>query len=570
MQKDLRKPISTLTWAAERLLALRIHLQRLGEHYIALDLLELELELAKQPVNFHDIIDSELVKNFVDWRVDATKASCLVGDFLHSLRESQYLEQSMDNLGAEGYATLMLVRALVSHEKMIKPLEKVMEILDRAESNLILCGCELGVAEAQLLRIGLRSHDIVNAEEIEAIQETFETLQFFPGLEYVIRFRSIQTTGGLGPEASNASTELFGQLTTLASRSGNMIQSQIYRLRSMRRWTQTPTFIIACEQTFHPDKGFNSEELCIQASWLLSQLYSLNHNFAEAEAYALLHLKYIQAQDDPQAVHNAILNYLKTVVDVSSDLPDLPRIEECTNIASIWDIMLYQLCQKIEHVNVDDAPSYAGLSIDTCLWVSTAIGSNIDENSLQPLSRPLLSTLFTNIKLAIDLVAILPIHLRPLYFSKLGMALGMASEYSGNPLLSLFCNNEALPWAKDLDEFNYHLSKLRIGTRLSSMIHWDRPNFEVFQPLARSRLIEAQSFFWENSQRQAFYQSAVTSSMALGRSYLRELQILIEELDWGEGKSTEELEPLHVENRRQLIDLADSGICCVKKGIDGR
>ena len=267
---------------------------------------------------------------------------------------------------------------------------------------------------------------------------------------------------------------------------------------------------------------------------------------------------------------NAILNYLRTVVDVSSDLPDLPRIEEFTNIASIWDIMLYQLCQKIEHVNVHEAPTYAGLSIDTCLWFSTAIGSNIDENSLQPLSRPLLSTLVANIKLATDLVAILPIHLRPLYFSKLGMALGMASEYSGNPLLSLFCNNETLPWARDLDEFNYYLSKLQIGRRLSSMIHWDRPNFQVFQPLARSRLIEAQSFFWENSRRQAFYQSAVTSSMALGRSYLRELQILIEELDWGEGKSAEELEPVHVENRRQLIDLADSGICCVKKGIDGR
>lgn len=569
MRKDLRKPISTLTWAAERLFALRIHLERLGEYYIALDLLELELELARQPVYFNGVVDSELARSFVDWRVDATKASCLVDDFLHSLRASQLLKQSTDNFGAEGFATLMLVRALVSDEKMMKPLEKVMETLDRAESQFTLCGCKLGVAEAQLLRISLCSHDIFNSK-IEAIEETFETLQFFPGLEHLIRFRSAQTTGGLGPEASDASAELFGQLSTLASRSGNILQSQIYRLRSMRRWTQTPTFIIACEQTFHPDKGFNSEELCIQASWLLSQLYSLSHNFAEAEAYALLHLKHVQAQEDPQAVHNAVLNYLRTVVDVSSDLSDLLRIEEFTNIAPIWDIMLYQLCQKIQHFNVHNAPTYAGLSIDTCLWFSTAVGSNIDENSLQPLSRPLLSTLVANIKLATHLVAILPIHLRPLYFSKLGMALGMASEYSGNPLLSLFCHNEALPWARDLDEFNYYSSNLQIGRRLSSMIHWDRPNFQIFQPLARSRLIQAQSFFWENSRRQAFYQSAVTSSMALGRSYLRELQILIEELDWGEGKSAEELEPIHVENRRQLTDLADSGICCVKKGIDGR
>jgi hypothetical protein len=569
-QKDLRKPSSTLAWAASRLHALRIHLQRLGEHYIALDILELELDLSKLPASIHDIIDSDKVRSAVDWRVDATNARHTIGDFLHSLQASQLPEQSQDNLATGGYATLMLARALITHHEKPQPFLEMMNMLDRAESAFALCGCKLGMAETQLTRMDLRSHDLFNAKEIEAIQETFEIFQYFRGLEHVIRLKHIQTKGRLDPGQFDASPELFEQLSTLALRSGNMVQFHICKLRSMRQWTQAPSFIIACERTFHPDEGFHSEELCILASGLLSQLYSLNHNVTEAEAYALLHLKYVQAQDDPQAVHNAILNYLGTVADVSADLPDRLRIEEFTNIACIWDIMLYQLCQQIENVDVHKGPSYADLSIDTCLWLSTAISSNIDENSLQPLSSSLLSTLVANIKLAIDLVGILPINLRPLYFAKIGRALGMASEYSGNPLLSLLCNEEARPWAKILDDSEYHLLNLQVGRRLSSMIYWDRPNFQVFQPLARSRLMEAQYFFWENSQRQDSYQSGVASSMSLGRSYSRELQILIEELNWGERESAEELTTIQVENRRQLIDLADSGIRCVKRGIDGR
>lgn len=569
-QKDLRKPSSTLAWAASRLYALRIHLQRLGEHYIALDILELELDLSKQPASIHDIIDSDKVRSAVDWRVDATNARRTIGDFLDSLQTSQLPEQSQDNLAAGGYATLMLARASIPHDEKPQPFVEMMDMLDRAESAFALCGCKLGMAETQLTRMDLRSHDLVNAKEIEAIQETFEILQYFRGLEHVIRLKHIQIMGGLDPGQFDASPELFEQLSTLALRSGNMVQFHICKLRSMHQWTQAPSFIIACERTFHPDEGFHSEELCILASGLLSQLYSLNHNVTEAEAYALLHLKYVQAQDDPQAVHNAILNYLGTVADVSAELPDKLRIEEFTNIACIWDIMLYQLCQQMENVDVHKAPSYAGLSIDTCLWLSTAISSNIDENSLQPLSSPLLSTLVANIKLAIDLVGIRPINLRPLYFAKIGRALGMASEYSGNPLLSLLCNEEARPWAKILDNFEYHLLNLQVGRRLSSMIYWDRPNFQVFQPLAQSRLMEAQYFFWENSQRHGSYQSGVASSMSLGRSFLRELQILIEEHNWGERESAEELTTIQAENRRQLIDLADSGIRCVKKGIDGR
>jgi hypothetical protein len=569
-QKDLCKPSSTLAWAASRLYALRIHLQRLGEHYIALDILELELDLSKQPASIHDIIDSDKVRSAVDWRVDATNVRRTIGDFLHSLQASQLPEQSQDNLAAGGYATLMLARALIPHDEKPQTFVEMMDMLDRAESAFALCGCKLGMAETQLTRMDLRSHDLVNAKEIEAIQETFEILQYFRGLDHVIRLKHIQIMGGLDPGQFDASPELFEQLSTLALRSGNMVQFHICKLRSMRQWTQAPSFIIACERTFHLDEGFHSEELCILASGLLSQLYSLNHNVTEAEAYALLHLKYVQAQDDPQAVHNAILNYLGTVADVSADLPDKLRIEEFTNIACIWDIMLYQLCQQIENADVHKAPSYAGLSIDTCLWLSTAISSNIDENSLQPLSSPLLSTLVANIKLAIDLVGIRPINLRPLYFAKIGRALGMASEYSGNPLLSLLCNEEARTWAKNLDNFEYHLLNLQVGRRLSSMIYWDRPNFQVFQPLARSRLMEAQYFFWENSQRHGSYQSGVASSMSLGRSYLRELQILIEEHNWGERESAKEVTTIQVENRRQLIDLADSGIRCVKKGIDGR
>lgn len=81
----------------------------------------------------------------------------------------------------------------------------------------------------------------------------------------------------------------------------------------------------------------------------------------------------------------------------------------------------------------------------------TATGSNIDENSLQPLSRPLLATLVANIKLAIGLVADFPINLRPLYFPKLEKQIGMTLEHFGNPLLLLLCNDEALPWAKILE-----------------------------------------------------------------------------------------------------------------------
>ena len=50
----------------------------------------------------------------------------------------------------------------------------------------------------------------------------------------------------------------------------------------MRNWIEGPTFIMLCENIFHPNEGLLSDQLFLEASKLLSQLYEINNNFAIA------------------------------------------------------------------------------------------------------------------------------------------------------------------------------------------------------------------------------------------------------------------------------------------------
>lgn len=185
----------------------------------------------------------------------------------------------------------------------------------------------------------------------------------------------------------------------------------------MTSWIQGPTFIVTCERIFYPVEGFLSDELCVEASQLLSQLYRLNNNFPEASAYALLYLKYAHGRSDPQLLNHASLNYLQSIGDLRATVPEDDRLFELLNLSVSFDRMVYRLCRSALNglQDLTATISYSDLPIESLLWLSKSVRCATDENFIQSMSPQLIRTLYRTLQLPVDLLSLLPSTFRRLY-----------------------------------------------------------------------------------------------------------------------------------------------------------
>ncbi|KAF2475377.1 uncharacterized protein BDR25DRAFT_212787 [Lindgomyces ingoldianus] len=90
------------------------------------------------------------------------------------------------------------------------------------------------------------------------------------------------------------------------------------------------------------------------------------------------------------------------------------------------------------------------------------------------------------------------------------------------------------------------------------------------QDIAFAYLNQAVDFFWGEGSRQSSYKNGLEASLVLTRAHLREVQSLIEELDWGEGiEGKENITDNQQANQRRLLYHVEAGLSPVRKAIAG-
>jgi hypothetical protein len=111
--------------------------------------------------------------------------------------------------------------------------------------------------------------------------------------------------------------------------------------------------------------------------------------------------------------------------------------------------------------------------------------------------------------------------------------------------------------------------QLQIGQRITSWIHQGRPAFLELQDVAFAYLDQAADFFCGEGSRQSSYKNGLKASLVLARAHLREVQTLIEELDWGEDTEGEDhtIRDEQLANNRRLLRHAEAGISAIQKAI---
>jgi hypothetical protein len=104
---------------------------------------------------------------------------------------------------------------------------------------------------------------------------------------------------------------------------------------------------------------------------------------------------------------------------------------------------------------------------------------------------------------------------------------------------------------------------------MTSWIYQDRLSFLELQNVAFDYLDQAVDFFWGKGSRQSSYKNGLEASLALARAHLREVQRLIEELDWGEDTEGEDdnMTDGQQANKRRLLGHIETGLSPIQKAI---
>jgi hypothetical protein len=244
------------------------------------------------------------------WRVfvcqpkPATKS---LEDFLSMLPKCEDGEVLGGNptAGIGASARLLLGYALTENELDDSENVIMRDNLSRAWQLFGLSSSSLGQAEAVLL--GLRYHMSLNATDLpgwDDIEACFRAQGYFKGLVKFYEFKAAIELNNYSGDSLPGSLlptkpSLYQQLLPITEEAGDKLLFRTCRVRSMRNWIEGPTFIMSCENVFHPYGGILSDQLFLEASKLLSQLYEINNNFAESSAFALLHLQLAHARHDP-------------------------------------------------------------------------------------------------------------------------------------------------------------------------------------------------------------------------------------------------------------------------------
>lgn len=539
------------------------------EHDLALDVLDLEVQIHRKGVIVFEPEQVEYLQCTLSFTPNAGNARIVCAEFIAAIRESE-LPGTMVRI-EEGLASLLLAKAFAEDPDNTSLQAELEQYTRRADVIFSTLNSSLGLGQVQLLRLGANIGREGGTMDWASIEAVFRRHGYLTGAFKLEIDRAARGLDGYGSKVVQTGPKLYKKLLPIVKSMGNELLYRLYRLRTMANWIEAPTFIAVCERVFHPVDGFLSDELCAEASRLLSQLYRLNNNPPEASAYALLHLKYAHGRNDTRMLNQASMNYFQSVGDLAATVPMSDRIFELQSISASFDKMIYRFCRSVLTGLQSPAVtlSYSDLPIESLLWLAKSVRCATEEDLTVPISSQLIDTLCRILQLYVDLLSLLPSNFQRLFEWSGYAALGTVAEFCGNQVLSLFCYDAGRRLAVNTHGVDHSSLGLQIGRRLDSWIHCDRPSFYVFLELAQAYLHSAEEYLWREEGYQLAYKNGLETSMVLSRSNLREVQALIEELDWGE-EDEEVPTPAQVDNKVKLMDLLEMGLASVDKAFTGK
>ncbi|KAF3903464.1 hypothetical protein ABW20_dc0105574 [Dactylellina cionopaga] len=325
-----------------------------------------------------------------------------------------------------------------------------------------------------------------------------------------------------------------------------------------------------CENMFHPNEGFLSNQLFLEASKLLGQLYELNNNFFESAAFALLHLRLSFARADPILLDYATMLYFRCVGNMVSTIDDRDRIYEIACLVLSFDKVVARTCHStLTYIEKRTPINPGGLPIEWLLWPAEVVRHIVEDDGVQTMSPQVILAVYRSLKLAVDLLLLLPEEFHGLFFPKVCQALGNAAKMIANPILSLCSYELGRSRPNRYDGYHQAVLQLNIGRRLTSWVHNNRPNFSGIQDVAFAYLDQAIDFFWGEGFHQSSYKNGLEASLVLARAYLREVQCLSEELDCGEDTENEAngMTTEQEINKQRLLDHVEAGLLTIRKAV---
>ena len=566
---------------AARLRHLRRSLIKFRAYDLALYTLDMELHIRQEEHLIYELEQTEYLHHQRVFVPQPKPAVDNLEDFLSMLSEYGGSEKISGNptAGVEASARILLGYALAENELGDSDSDIMKENLSRAWQLFELSGSSLGQAEAALL--SLRCHTSLDVADLPSwgdIEACFRAQGYLKGLVRFYEYKgTVELNNNSGDILSGSllptGPSLYQQLLPIAKETGDKLLFRICQVRSMCNWIEGPTFIMLCENMFHPNEGLLSDQLFLEASKLLSQIYEVNSNFAESSAFALLHLRIAHARRDPLLLDYATMLHFRCVGNMVSTTADEDRIYEIASLTFSFDRVIARMCRSaLEQMEASHLPISAGsLPIESLLWPAQLVRHLVEDNGVQSMSPQVVLTVYRSLELAVNLLLILPSEFHNLFFSDVCQALGTAAEMLANPILSLLSYDLGRSQPTGSDGFKQAVLGLKIGRRTTSWIYYDRPNFLELQNVAFTYLKQAVDFFWGEGSRQSSYKSGLEASLILARAHSREVQCLIEDLDWGEDLKGEDdnMTDKQQANKRRLLDHVEAGLSPVRKATAG-
>lgn len=563
-------PLEFVGNLSTRLRCLRNFLQSRREDDLALDVLELEVQIHQEEMMIYEL---DHVEDFSQKRCfipNITNARIVCTEFISHI-------QLDDQAGivakySEGFAYLLLAKAFAEKPNRALVQKELEDCAGCTEAIFSSFSCAIGIGEVQLLKLGAGIGPTESTTDWMSITAVFNRHGYLTGVLELGNRKAAQDPNDHDMKIHLTRPEVYKELLPIVKLMGNELLYRLYQLQSMTSWVEGLTFVHICEQVFHPMDGFLSDELCTTASQLLSRLYRLNNNFPEASAYALLHLKYMLGRNDPHMLDRASMNYFQSIGDLVPTVSEEDRIIELISLSVSFERIVCRLCQSVltglhsrkAMIMCSDLP------IESLLQLANLVRHIIHEDFIHSASPQLLSTLHRTLQLSMDLLSLLPSPLRILFDCSVSVAIGKAAELCANPMLSLLCYSLGEERTLRSNSFDLYTLRSHIGRRLTSWIYYDRPNFLHFQELAWAYLTSAEEFFWKEDNHQLSYRNGLETSLVLSRSYLREVQFSMEDVDWGEDEHEDLFTLAQVGNKNRLVDLIKKGLASISKAFTSK
>jgi hypothetical protein len=563
---------------AKRLRQLRQILTQIGATDLALDALDMEFHIYREQKNIFELERNEHLQHRRVFVCQAGPAIESLDDFLKTLYSTQRKGtiDATQTSEAAASASLLLCYALAENNLDDSTHKTWEDNLRPAWQHFKATGSLLGQAEVALL--GLLQHVDLNESDMPTWDDIHTCFRAHGYLIGLVNFHKWKATAELNQNTDRTtagslvptSPSLYRQLLPICREMGNNLLFRTYQICSMRNWIEGASFILLCERVFHPGQGFLSDQLFLESSKLLSQLYETNNNFTESSAFALVYLRLAFSRRDPMLFESATMSYFRCVGNLVSTIPQDGRIHEVESLIISFERVIARMCHStLAQAETSDYIIAAwSLPIEPLLWSTQLIHHITDDDGIHSMFSTVILAVYRSIKLSVDLLLLLPVEYQELFTPAIYQALGAAAEMLSNPTLALISYDIGQSQSTDSEAYMQAILLLKIGRRLSSWIYHDRPNFIKLQDVSWSYLDRAVEFFWSEGSRQTSYQYGLEASVVLARAHLREVQYLIEDIDWGHERGDEQdLTAEQRANKQRLHGHIAAGLIPIEKAI---